>query len=226
MARARASSRLPKRYSPLIPGTQELNEDEKEYAIQIACGLFGAMNPANADVYEPRDHQRVPKAGAWALITRRLPPMEGGLDEHVRPGRLFYLEHLHDADEKGFRSGEYKVRLASPWGELCLWPYEYTVMDPTKIVRLWADGLLTFHPTHVEQARMTAIMFYARSRGIGMADAAVMALGTISAPIGWFEPSLPKDAAAIDAMCGRINQWPWDTTKRRAAQARKTKAKP
>lgn len=58
----------------------------------IAVGMFGFGNPANADVYRPRPHQIVPKAGGWAMITRRLPPIENSFDETLRVGRIFYVD--------------------------------------------------------------------------------------------------------------------------------------
>ena len=180
---------------------------------------FGA-NPANADVYAPRAHQRVPKPGAWAMITRQLPPMEFMLDEQIRVGRVFYVEHEENADEQGFLpNGTYKVVCRSPWHEARLWPYEYSVVAADRLTALWQDGVLLFHPLNLEPARFSHMVFYAQSRGIGLADAAVMALGTLAGPVGWFEPH-PDVAPDLEAMVERINRWPWDDTKRRAAQAR------
>lgn len=196
-----------------------LDGDELEVKISSVCALGG--HPANADVYAPKSHQRVPKTGAWAMITRQLPPMEFGLDEHVLVGRVFYVQHHGNADDEGFTTdGTYKVTCVTPWHELTLWPYEYTVVPPARLINYWQQGALLFHATNVEPGRLNEVVFYARSRGIDVADAIVMALGTLEGPVGWFEPheSLADD---LEAMAVHINQWPWDDTKRKAAQARK-----
>lgn len=64
---------------------------------------------------------------------------------------------------------------------------------------MWSDGELIFHPSRIDDVRFSEIAFYARSRGIGLADAAVMALGTLTGPVGWFEPR-PDLAEECEAM--------------------------
>lgn len=181
------------------------------------------VNPANMEVYEPRSNQTVPKAGAWAMITRQLPPMERRLDEQVRVGRVFYVEQENEnTDDEGFApDGSYKVVCRSPWGELKLWPYEYSVIPAERLVGLWQDGALRFHPLAESEKQFSDVLFYAMSRGIHRADAVVMALGTLAGPVGWFEPATPELAEFCEGTADRINRWPWDDTKRRAARGRK-----
>jgi len=175
---------------------------------------FGWCDPANHEIYDPRPQSRIPAAGSWALITRQLPPIEGRIDQHVRVGRVFYVERLDATDEAGFRAdGTYKVRLCLPWGEVQLWPYEYSVIEIPSLLAMWTDGELTFHPLNVEPARLSEVTFYARSRGIALADAMVMALGTIAGPVGWFEPASAELAAKCEAMergvhATRFERWP------------------
>ena len=203
-------------------GQLKVVDGKVSYRIDSAedAGVY-ILNPADAEVFEPR--QIVPKVGAWAMISRQLPPLEGGIDQHLRVGRIFYVEHISNADDEGFiPDGRYKVKCDTPWGTVHLWPYEYSVMTPDSIISLWQQGLV-FHPTRVEDARFSNITFYARRRGISLADAAVMALGSFTGSIGWFEPP-PEVAPDLEAMERRINQWPWDDTKRKAAQKRKAEA--
>jgi hypothetical protein len=165
-------------------------------------------NPANLDVYDPRDNQMIPPAGSWAMITRKLPPIEGRLDENMRVGRIFFVEHLSNVDEKGFQpNGMYRAMCHSPWGDLHLWPYEYSTIDVVDIVKLWTAEEVIFHPTSIDNARFSEIAFYARSRGIGLADAAVMALGTLTGSVGWFEPR--EDLAAECEAMERSMHRPW-----------------
>ena len=179
-----------------------LEGDALEAEISAAM-MFG--DPANADVYAPRLHQRVPKCGAWAMVTRRLPPIEGGLDEHLRVGRVFYVEHQSNADDDGFMpDGTYKVVCHSPFGTVHLWPYEYSAIEPARLIDYWQAGEMVFHPEHVETARFSDVTFYARSRGISLADAAVMALGTFAGSIGWFEPRADL-APEMEALADRLN---------------------
>jgi len=171
---------------------------EKELLCDRAT-MFGS--PDNALVYDPGPKQRVPKEGAWAMITRRLPNMERDMQKVIRVARVFYVEHTGEADEFGFLpDGRYKVLCRSPWGEVMLWPYEYSVMDAETVISLWQDGELIFHPLNVQLARFNDIVFYARSRGIALPDAMVLALGTLKGPVGWFEPpkELAREAEAME----------------------------
>lgn len=190
----------------------ERQGNDKDALIDRALMVgFGGndFDPANADVYNPRDHQRVPKAGAWAIITRQLPPIENRINEQVRVARIFYVEHVGNADDFGFApNGSYKVKCRSPWGDVCLWPYEYSVMDPAKIVALWQSGDIVFHPTSTTEAAFNAIVFYARSRGIALADAMVMAVGTLVGPVGWFEPATAELAEDAEALERHVHRWP------------------
>lgn len=180
-----------------------LDGDDLDFAVKTVTARLSKdhwIDLANGDVFAPHETQRVPKAGAWAMITRRLPPMEGGLDEQLRPGRVFYVQHMPNADDAGFLpGGTYKVKTDTPWGTVTLWPYEYTVKSADAMIALWTDGALVFHPMDVSAAQFNATVFYVRSRGIPTADAMVMALGSIHAPVGWFEPH-PDVAPTIEGM--------------------------
>lgn len=167
---------------------------------------FGWCDPANREIYNPLPQSRVPESGAWALITRQLPPIEGRIDEHVRVGRIFYVERLDATDLTGFKpDGTYKVRLRSPWGEVHLYPYEYSTIEVATVLSMWTEDELVFHPSNMEPARLSEVTFYARSRGIGLADAMVMALGTLVGPVGWFEPASAELAEECEAMERRVH---------------------
>src|SRR3954463_9932338 len=95
--------------------------------------LFG--DPANLEVYDPRPSQRIGASGAWAMITRKLPPLENGIDKHFTAGSIFFVEHVAGADESGFlASGICKVQCRSPWGDLCLLPYEYATIPVEDVI--------------------------------------------------------------------------------------------
>jgi hypothetical protein len=183
-----------------------LQGEELEVEIERST-CWPGTDPANADVWSPKAGQLVPKEGAWVMITRRLPPMEARMDEKVRVARFFFARHFSDADQEGFRpSGMYTVQLCTEWGDVTLMPYEYSVIEPEKIIAMWQGVELTFHPWKIELARFNSIVFYARSRGIGIADAMVMALGTIKGEVGWFEPT-PELAEEAEAMEERVHRW-------------------
>ncbi len=140
------------------------------------------------------------------MIVRQLPPIEKGFRETIRVGRVFYIEHVSEADEVGFSpGGKYKVLCNSPWGSVCLWPYEYSVIDTAKLLSLWESKELVFHPI-AENVRFTDALFYVRSRGIAIQDAMVMVLGSFKGPVGWFEPS-PELAEECEAMEERVHRW-------------------
>jgi hypothetical protein len=179
----------------------ELSDDEKERRDILI------LRPEDYDVIDPRDSQLVPKAGAWIMIVRPLPPMEFGMHEHIRVGRVFYAEHQSNADDAGFvPDGSYKVNVNSPWGSVTLWPYEYSVIPVDRILTYWQEGALTFHPQQESVAQFNAIVFYARQRCIGLADAMVMALGSLAGPVGWFEPATPELAVWMEGMGEELHE--------------------
>jgi hypothetical protein len=190
---------MPRKRVPRKPvrRTNRLDED-------IIDGLVG-VGPCpelNRLSYDPEDRHLVGKEGSWIMVIRPLPPIQGGLERHVTPGRIFFAKTHPSADAEGFLpDGTYKVALLTIWGELCLFPHEYAVMEPDFVTSCWADGELVFHPTGIDAARVNEITFYARSRGIPLASAAVMALGTLSANVGWFEP-IPEIAAEAKSLAG------------------------
>lgn len=194
--------------------TYEYTEQAKDQMASTMAGLSRMagfhVDPANLEVFDPPDSTRVPADGAWAMITRRLPSIEKGLDREFRVGRILWVDRPASADEQGFlKGGTYKVVCRSPWGEVHLWPYEYRVVDVPAILTMWTAEEIVFHPTNIDQARFTEIAFYARSRGVGLGQAAVMALGALSGPVGWFEPR--EDLAAeCEAMERYVHGWrPW-----------------
>lgn len=212
---------MPRRLRRESATSYKLHED----AINVATGGFlgGPFDyAANHAMYDPAESQRVPEAGAWAMIVRQLPGIEGGIDQHVTPGRVFFLEREAATDKDGFNaSGAYKVRTRTAWGTVSLWPHEYRVINVETIIALWQDGSLRFHPTAIDDARLNDITFYARSRGIPLAVAAPMALGNIMAPIGWFEAD--DEVAEYVDMLGRMGGplTEENHARRRAARARR-----
>lgn len=201
MSRPKRGSR---RSEPLraTPRGYELAETAKD---EMAATFWPGTDPANMEVYDPRPSQRIEPVGSWIMITRQLPAIEGRIDEHVRVGRIFFVERDPSAGEDGFLlNGTYKVVLHSPWGDVHLWPYEYATIPVDDVVKLWSTEEVVFHPIHIDDARFSEIAFYARTRGIGLADAAVMALGTMTGPVGWFEPR-PDLAEECEAMERRVH---------------------
>lgn len=178
--------------------TFERTDDEKDF---LCDRISRFADQANGEVYNPGPKQRIPKGGAWAMITRKLPGIEGSIDQHIRVARFFFLEHCGEADQFGFLpDGRYMALCNSSWGTVRLWPYEYSVVPVPSILEMWQDGEIIFHPVNVQLARFNDIVFYARSRGILLADAMVLALGTLKGPVGWFEPrpDLAKEAEDME----------------------------
>lgn len=148
-----------------------------------------SRDPASLLMYDPPANNQVGKDGAWVMITRRLPAIVGGIDLHMRVGRVFFAVRDPSSDDEGFApNGTYKVLVNSPWGDVYLWPHEYGVMPSEDVLECWTTGDLQFHPTGIDAARVNEVTFYARSRGLPLSIAAVMALGSVHTNIGWFEP--------------------------------------
>lgn len=184
--------------------------DETIDAMEGMGFMLGAVHPGNREVYDPGERKMLPETGAWIMVIRGLPAIEGGVDEHVRPGRFFFAERDPSGDSEGFGSdGTYKIVVHSPWGDVNLFPHEYARVETEFVLGCWQSGEVEFHPLHIEAARLNEVTFYARSRGVSLAMAAAMALGSLSANIGWFEPvgDLAKEAeemATDSARYGRL----------------------
>jgi hypothetical protein len=135
------------------------------------------------------------------MITRPLPSLENDLHKQATVGRVFYATRQDNTDAEGFRrDGKYLVDIRTPYGDLKLWPYEYCVLEIADLMAMWQAGELTFHPKAVSTAQLDATVFYARSRGISMADAMAMALGTLQGDVGYFEPATEELSDACESM--------------------------
>lgn len=183
----RRKVRLPK-WETRGADTYELADETKEGQADINAQYNG--NPANRFSYDPQPQHRIPEVGAWVMILRPLPAIERNIDRHIRVGRMFYATRSsNNTDKEGFDpSGTYRARLQTEWGDVWVWPYEYAKIETDAILAMWQSGELEFHPTDVSLAELNEQVFYARSRGMGLAQAAAMALGSVEANIGWFEP--------------------------------------
>lgn len=165
--------------------TYERSDAEKERR-RGADATF-RMNPLDSDIYDPPQDRRISSDGAWVMILRT--PFAFPKRFRFQRGQIFFATHEDGADEFGFMaSGDYKIRITTPWGQCCLWPYEYSVMDPASIMPLKAEGELEFIP-FTKNAVLNDQVFYLRSRGIPLNDAMVMTLGTLKSAVGWFRPS-------------------------------------
>lgn len=196
------------------------SDEAKSERAYNSC-VFGG-NALNAQVYDPP--QIVPQAGAWAMIKRPLPPLEREMDRLYTMGRVFWVEQDPNAiNEEGFRSdGTYKVWARSALGDVALWPYEYTVLDIDWIVKAWDEGALTFHPANLSSAELSDRVFYCRKVGIGLADAVVICLGSITGNVGWFDAD-PEIVEFVTGFQG-VGILTDENRKRRAASKRRTRA--
>lgn len=200
-------------------GSHKLVGDELDAAIG---SLNGGAHPANALVYEPPSSALVPPAGAWAMISRRLPPMERNIDASLRPGRVFWIEREPNSDDEGFTpNGRYSAICRSPFGDVRLWPYEYLVRTSGWLVEAWQSGVLRFHPLAESERQFSNQLFYCLSRGISRTDAVVMALGSISGPVGWFEPVDADGMEAFIDMFADVGRLTETNHARRRASARR-----
>lgn len=170
--------------------TYELTDYIKDQQADIDAKW--GCHPDNRFTYDPQPQHRIPEVGAWVMILRSLPPMERRIDQHICVGRMFYAMRSGsdtDMDKEGFASdGTYRALLQTEWGDVWVWPHEYAKIETDAILAMWQSGEMEFHPTNVSVTELNEQVFYARSRGMGLAQSAAMALGSVEANIGWFEP--------------------------------------
>lgn len=214
-----ASQRAKRRAARIASRSYQLDGvdlDAQTYAATL-CG-----EAAGSEVYDPRASQIVDKDGAWVMITRQLPPIENAMDTHVRVGRFFWAEHMSNADDDGFTpDGTYKMQLHTEWGDVCILPYEYSVIAFVDLLDMYQAGELIFHTRNMHETQFNQIVFYARSRGIGLAAATALALGTLRANVGWFEPT-PALAEECEALEQHVHRWKSSRTIRKPMMVKLT----
>jgi hypothetical protein len=177
----------------IVDGKLSWSHDDEMREILIERDLLYGAHMANGELYDPPMEKRIPKEGAWVMITR--PPR---LDRKFRfeMGQVFYATRWEGSDDEGFvKGGYYKILATTPWGQCGLLPYEYFVPKVEFVIECYQKGELLFHAM-TETPRLTDALFYCRSRGIGVLEAMPMVLGSFQAPVGWFEmtPELVKEA--------------------------------
>ena len=175
--------------------TYELTDEMKEKR-----GRFPGTSLLDDEIFDPSQKKRIPKAGAWVMLLR-IPNIQ--IQKNLCRGQIFFAKQAETAaDSIGFDTrGMYKIQIFTPWGECCLWPYEYSVPKLDDVLSLWDSKELIFHPFQGEP-RMTDVLSYIRSRGIGLAQALPMALGSFTEPVGWFDVA-EEIRESIEATFGR-----------------------
>ncbi len=176
--------------------TFELSESDKDAQ---RFHPFSVHPHLEAEVIDPPESKRIPKGGAWVMVLR--PPTLA--ECRFERGQFFFARHGEDTDPVGFDPwGRYKLRVYTPWGEACLWPYEYSVYSIGSVFDMYTAGEILFNVfNETPVTKLNSTLFYIRSRGIPLSEAMVMALGTFEEPVGWFEPT-PEIAAMIKGAFG------------------------
>jgi len=163
---------------------------DEEADVEDAMSRAHHADPRNVWRYAPPPEAMVPKGGAWCIIRDDLPPMEREIDKHVTVGRVFWCEHVSDnCDDEGFEpDGSYGVLARTPFGEPKLMPWEYRTITVPLLMECTQQHGFVFNPMKASAHQMNDTLFYCMSRGIPRVEAMVMALGTMSGPVGWFDP--------------------------------------
>jgi hypothetical protein len=178
--------------------TYEMDENEKEALMKRLATIGGVNVHLDAEIYNPPESKRFSKKGAWVMLLR-IPNVE--IKRRLCRAMIFYARHDAGTDQFGFNQrGLYKVKITTPWSDLWLWPYEYSVMEPTRVIELYQEGDLIFHPKK-EGLNFTDALVYVMSRGIPMEQAIPMVLGSFEGDVGWFEPK-PSMKKQIEATFG------------------------
>jgi hypothetical protein len=216
-----------RRAQPIITGGSVSYRAIADQEAKVEDAIVHAFHcdPRNVWRYQPPPEAMVPKGGAWCIIRSALPPMEREIDSHVTVGRVFWCEHVSDnCDDEGFEpDGSYAVLARTPFGEPRLLPHEYRTISVPLIMEITQQNGFTFHPSKSSAHEVNDTLFYCMSRGIPRGDAMVMALGTLSGPVGWFDPHpglLPvlQSFMSVGAPLTEVNH-----ARRRAAQAARRK---
>ena len=222
----RSSSR---KAGPLVIGGKISYKAVADEAAEVEDAISRAFHcdPRNVWRYAPPPEAMVPKGGAWCIVRSALPPMEREIDTHVTVGRVFWCEHVSDnCDDEGFEpDGSYGVLARTPFGEPKLLPHEYRTISVPLLMECTQQHGFEFNPMKASAHQMNDTLFYCMSRGIPRVDAMVMALGTISGPVGWFDPHpdlLPvlSSFMSVGAPLSEVNH-----ARRRAAQAKRKEAR-
>ncbi|QDH91601.1 hypothetical protein QDA01_gp88 [Microbacterium phage Cinna] len=172
---------------------------------QLALGEdngWSTMLAAGVDpyTYMPEPERTIPEEGAWIIVVEV--PRGVAIDFDVPPLSMWRARH-HELNSggveiaKGVKVWPQQAVIATPAGDLHLWPHEYIVVkDPAGLV---GDPDATLHQLGGSPVLNEDHMFYLMSRGISHREAVLLLFDQITDP-SFVYVTFPD--WAVDAMYG------------------------
>lgn len=175
----RPAKRAPKKYldARRTQVSQEWVDWDAARREQLADGVWEELASAGYDpaIYLPGE-KAIPEDGAWILILEV--PHTPINEQFELPLLSMWRARRHDLNDGGVMTGEgiklhpQQAVIATPAGDLHLWPHEYMVAnDP---MGLASDPDATLHTLGGEPVLDTEALFYLQSRGITHQQATMM----------------------------------------------------
>ncbi|QHB37152.1 hypothetical protein QDA03_gp89 [Microbacterium phage Terij] len=155
---------------------------------QVALGEdngWSTLMAAGVDphTYMPPPEQTIPEEGAWIIVVEV--PRGVAIDFDVPPLSIWRARH-HELNvgsieiAKGVRVHPQQAIIATPAGDLHLWPHEYKVLsDPAGLI---ADEHAIIHQLGGSPVLNEDHMFYLQSRGIPHREAVLLLFEQITDP--------------------------------------------
>lgn len=166
--------------------------DFVEERLMARIGEFGGDLYQEVLSYFP-GNRVLPAEGAWVTVLR---PPHTTIETEF--GDTYFAVPYHDG-VYGWRDYRYSVSVATPDGEVRMFPNEYGVIPIDEIVRAWAEGEYDFAlMAGVDEGEFADKLFYVQTRGLPLHVAFPMVLGAgVNAPIGWFRLRPAEPAVAV-----------------------------
>lgn len=181
------TTRAPRKYSDArrTQVTQEwLDWDNQRRAAAVEDGWFQAASLGyEPSIYFPElDDKAIPEEGAWILVVEE-PFTE--LRERFRvPLMSMWRARPHELNAGGLSVNGFKhlpkqAVIATPGGDLHLWPHEYVIADQPMLLASDPDAVL--HSLGGQPVLDEQELFYLMSRGISRHQAVMLLFDKVSA---------------------------------------------
>lgn len=173
---------------------EQVKAAEDELPMQMAAmGIDPAM-------YFPGD-KAIPEDGCWIFVLEE--PFTELRDRFRVPLLSMWRCRPHELNEGGFSYGVKSKRvhlaaqqavIATPGGDLHLWPHEYQIIDNPR--GLISQPEATIHSLGGEAVLDEEQMFYLMSRGISHQDAVLLLINTMTA-INYIYMTFPEEVTEL-----------------------------
>lgn len=170
--------------------------------------ILAASIGAEPSMYFPEeDDKAIPEEGAWIIVVEE--PMTELMSRFRLPPLSMWRARPHQLDSGAIAVGHGRETvkiypkqavIATPGGDLHLWPHEYIVVD--RPMELASDQDATLHSLGGQPVLDESELFYLMSRGIPRHDAVMLLFDKVTS-LDFVYVTFPEEITALLAGAGQ-----------------------